>query len=197
MKKIALALVCAAALMLGACTTQTGGSSSSSSLPSIGSSSSSPDSSSASGSSSSSPAGESSSQSEEEPLAQNTAFDEMMEGLAGYQQGTAGSSLKVYVAACGVLNFSQQYDAAQEEAFRADLEAYLQGADALTLEAIVLGQEDVKNTIEDLLTNGVQSQAEMLESAGNPNQYDQYDREKYEAVAQIFDEILQSYNTAA
>ena len=39
----------------------------------------------------------------------------MMSALSGYQQGTAGSHLKQYTAACGVLNFAQQYDSNQEE----------------------------------------------------------------------------------
>ena len=62
----------------------------------------------------SSQAEESSSQAEEI----DPAVREMMEALAGYQPGTAGSSLKVYIAACGVLDYAEEYDAAKEETLR-------------------------------------------------------------------------------
>ena len=48
------------------------------------------------------------------------AVREMMEALEGYQPGTAGSSLKVYIAACGVLDYAEEYDAAKEETLRSD-----------------------------------------------------------------------------
>ena len=108
----------------------------------------------------------------------STPFGEMMSALSGYQQGTAGSHLKQYTAACGVLNFAQQYDSNQEEQLRSDLDEYLNAASAETI---------------DILSNGVDGVADILNDAGNPNQYDEYDPEKYEAVAGILKETLAAY----
>ena len=131
----------------------------------------------------SSQAEESSSQAEEI----DPAVREMMEALAGYQPGTAGSSLKVYIAACGVLDYAEEYDAAKEETLRSDAAAWLAQADALTRE----GQEAVKQAAEAILAGSEESKA-LLADAGNPNRYESYHPERYEAVMQVLDDLLQA-----
>ena len=115
------------------------------------------------------------------------AVREMMEALAGYQPGTAGSSLKVYIAACGVLDYAEEYDAAKEETLRSDAAAWLAQADALTRE----GQEAVKQAAEAILSGSEESKA-LLADAGNPNRYESYHPERYEAVMQVLDDLLQA-----
>ena len=105
----------------------------------------------------------------------STPFGEMMSALSGYQQGTAGSHLKQYTAACGVLNFAQQYDSNQEEQLRS----------AETIDILAEGCGNVDFAAREILSNGVDGVADILNDAGNPNQYDEYDPEKYEAVAGI------------
>ena len=122
-------------------------------------------------------------------------FDEMMEALAAYQPGTAGSSLKVYIAACGVLNFSEQFDTSEAEQLQINLEAYLEDADQLAIEAIAAGQADVKSAAEAILDGGAESVKNVLESAGNPNRYNSYSREKYDQVAAILDNVFALYTT--
>ena len=115
----------------------------------------------------------------------STPFGEMMSALSGYQQGTAGSHLKQYTAACGVLNFAQQYDSNQEEQLRSDLDEYLNAASAETIDILAEGCGNVDFAAREILSNGVDGVADILNDAGNPNQYDEYDPEKYEAVAGI------------
>ena len=120
-------------------------------------------------------------------------FGEMMSALSGYQQGTAGSHLKQYTAACGVLNFAQQYDSNQEEQLRSDLDEYLNAASAETIDILAEGCGNVDFAAREILSNGVDGVADILNDAGNPNQYDEYDPEKYEAVAGILKETLAAY----
>ena len=115
----------------------------------------------------------------------STPFGEMMSALSGYQQGTAGSHLKQYTAACGVLNFAQQYDS--------DLDEYLNAASAETIDILAEGCGNVDFAAREILSNGVDGVADILNDAGNPNQYDEYDPEKYEAVAGILKETLAAY----
>ena len=110
----------------------------------------------------------------------------MMSALSGYQQGTAGSHLKQYTAACGVLNFAQQYDSS-------DLDEYLNAASAETIDILAEGCGNVDFAAREILSNGVDGVADILNDAGNPNQYDEYDPEKYEAVAGILKETLAAY----
>ena len=135
----------------------------------------------------SSQAEESSSQVEEI----DPAVREMMEALAGSQSGTAGSSLKVYIAACGVLDYAEEYDAAKEKTLRSDAAAWLAQADALTREGLLEGQEAVKQAAEEILSGSEESKA-LLADAGNPNRYESYHPERYKAVMQVLDDLLQA-----
>lgn len=170
MKRILAVLMCMSLLMLAGCSD-------------AGSSSSEPE----SQQSSSSQAEESSSEPEE---AIDPAVQEMMEALAVYQPGTAGSSLKAYIAACGVLNYAEEYDSSGEETLRSSAAAWLEQADELTLECLQEGWEAVQSTAEEILTGSEESKA-MLADAGNPNRYESYDAARYEEVSGILGELLE------
>ena len=92
----------------------------------------------------------------------STPFGEMMSALSGYQQGTAGSHLKQYTAACGVLNFAQQYDSNQEEQLRSDLDEYLNAASAETIDILAEGCGNVDFAAREILSNGVDGVADIL-----------------------------------
>ena len=103
----------------------------------------------------------------------STPFGEMMSALSSYQQGTAGSN--------------------QEEQLRSDLDEYLNAASAETIDILAEGCGNVDFAAREILSNGVDGVADILNDAGNPNQYDEYDPEKYEAVAGILKETLAAY----
>ena len=118
MKKILAVLLCGSLMMFAGCSAEQ----SSSSEPETEQSS-------------SSQAEESSSQEEESSSATEGEIDpavqEMMDALAAYQPGTAGSSLKVYIAACGVLNYAEEYDSSMEDTLRSSVEAWMAQAGKL------------------------------------------------------------------
>ena len=130
MKKILAVLLCGSLMMFAGCSAEQ----SSSSEPETEQSS-------------SSQAEESSSQEEESSSAAEGEIDpavqEMMDALAAYQPVTAGSSLKVYIAACGVLNYAEEYDSSMEDTLRSSVEAWMAQADETTLECLREGREAV------------------------------------------------------
>ena len=183
MKKSLAVLLCLSLMLFSGCSAE-GGESSSQPETSSGSTE--------SGSSQEEPQGGASAASDSE----DAAVQEMMDALAGYQPGTAGSSLKVYIAACGLLNYSEQYVPEDEEALRSGLKEYLASADELALESILQGQQDVQAAAASILEEGGQSLEGVLADAGNPNRYDQYDPQKYEQVLQILTEALSDLDSA-
>ena len=146
-------------------------------------------------SSSSEPETEQSSSSQEEESSSaaegeiDPAVQEMMDALAAYQPGTAGSSLKVYVAACGVLNYAEEYDSSMEDTLRSSAEAWMAQADETTLECLREGREAVGIAAAEILTESEESKA-LLADAGNPNKYETYHPEKYDEVVLVLHDLL-------
>ena len=171
MKKILAVLLCGSLMMFAGCSAEQ----SSSSEPETEQSS-------------SSQAEESSSQEEESSSAAEGEIDpavqEMMDALAAYQPGTAGSSLKVYVAACGVLNYAEEYDSSMEDTLRSSVEAWMAQAECLRE-----GREAVGIAAAEILTESEESKA-LLADAGNPNKYETYHPEKYDEVVLVLHELL-------
>ena len=175
MKKILAVLLCGSLMMFAGCSAEQ----SSSSEPETEQSSSSQ--------------AESSSQEEESSSAAEGEIDpavqEMMDALAAYQPGTAGSSLKVYVAACGVLNYAEEYDSSMEDTLRSSVEAWMAQADETTLECLREGREAVGIAAAEILTESEESKAQLAD-AGNPNKYETYHPEKYDEVVLVLRELL-------
>lgn len=134
--------------------------------------------------------GSTSSSSAAEPAFDTAAFDRLMSAIAGYQPGTAGSSLKLYVAACELLNFSEEYDNSFADEFRSELDTYLADADEITLMSITDGYSSVEATAQEIVTQGTDAMSEILEEAGSPNLYDSYDAGKFEEVASILSDAI-------
>lgn len=176
MKKILAVLLCGSLMMFAGCSAEQ----SSSSEPETEQSS-------------SSQAEESSSQEEESSSAAEGEIDpavqEMMDALAAYQPGTAGSSLKVYIAACGVLNYAEEYDSSMEDTLRSSVEAWMAQADETTLECLREGREAVGIAAAEILTESEESKS-LLADAGNPNKYETYHPEKYDEVVLVLHELL-------
>ena len=124
-----------------------------------------------------------------EPL-DTSAVTEMMDALTAYQPGTAGSSLKVYIAACGILNYADGYDTADEETLRQGVTAWMNAAAPDTLEMVRETFYAVTGAAEGVLAGDAESLA-LLADAGSPNRYDSYDPDRYETVKNILTELLQ------
>ena len=124
-----------------------------------------------------------------EPL-DTSAVTEMMDALTAYQPGTAGSSLKVYIAACGILNYAEGYDTADDETLRQGVTAWMNTAAPDTLEMVRETFYAVTGAAEGVLAGDAESLA-LLADAGSPNRYDSYDPDRYETVKNILTELLQ------
>ena len=124
-----------------------------------------------------------------EPL-DTSAVTEMMDALTAYQPGTAGSSLKVYIAACGILNYAEGYDTADEETLRQGVTAWMNAAAPDTLEMVRETFYAVTGAAEGVLAGDAESLA-LLADAGSLNRYDSYDPDRYETVKNILTELLQ------
>ena len=124
-----------------------------------------------------------------EPL-DTSAVTEMMDALTAYQPGTAGSSLKVYIAACGILNYAEGYDTADEETLRQGVTTWMNAAAPDTLEMVRETFYAVTGAAEGVLAGDAESLA-LLADAGSPNRYDSYDPDRYETVKNILTELLQ------
>ena len=114
----------------------------------------------------------------------------MMDALTAYQPGTAGSSLKVYIAACGILNYAEGYDTADEETLRQGVTTWMNAAAPDTLEMVRETFYAVTGAAEGVLAGDAESLA-LLADAGSPNRYDSYDPDRYETVKNILTELLQ------
>ena len=142
----------------------------------------------------SSPASAAPSQSSSSASEEESAVDRMMNALASYQSGTAGSSLKLYVAACELLNFSEDYDSSQEQELRDDFTEYLTLCGDTVRATIEEGRASVDFAAQEILTQGVDAMADLLDEAGCTDLRDSYDAEKYEQVTAILDECLASFS---
>ena len=167
MKKILAVLLCGSLMMFAGCSAEQ----SSSSEPETEQSS-------------SSQAEESSSQEEESSSAAEGEIDPAVQEMMD-----AGSSLKVYVAACGVLNYAEEYDSSMEDTLRSSVEAWMAQADETTLECLREGREAVGIAAAEILTESEESKA-LLADAGNPNKYETYHPEKYDEVVLVLHELL-------
>ena len=125
----------------------------------------------------------------DEPL-DAEAFSDMMDALEGYQPGTAGASLKLYTAACGVLNFSETYSENQADSLREALEETLSEMDAETRAQLADSFPDVDSAAQEILKKGVEAMSGILADAGNPNRYPSYDAEKYKDAVTLLTEMI-------
>lgn len=120
----------------------------------------------------------------DEPL-DAEAFGDMMDALEGYQPGTAGASLKLYTAACSVLNFSETYDSDQADSLREALEESLSKMDDETRAQLADSFPDIDSAAQEILKKGVEAMSGTLADAGNPNSYESYDSQKYADAAAV------------
>lgn len=119
-----------------------------------------------------------------------TVFDEMMQALEQYEEGTAGAGLKRLNAVFGVLNFSEQYESEQEEDLRKKIADYLKKNTNVDKELLFSKLEGIEPTAQAVFSDGVESVKEELEDAGNPERYETYSKEKYEKVLSVFQDSL-------
>lgn len=115
----------------------------------------------------------------------------MLDGIMTYQPGTAGASLKLYIATFSVLNFAETYDHDTQEPFlREDIQTYLDGLSEEQVLQIADALPEVNALAQIVFMDGVASMESALSDAGNPNAYDEYNQEKYELVMDVLESVI-------
>ena len=134
------------------------------------------------------------SQPESGPEADGNGVEELLESLMqNYQPGTAGSGMKLYQAAFQVLNYTEQYDEAHRQALEEAAAGYLDSLSGEELAALRQARQALEPAAEEILEKGAAGMQDILDSIGNPNQYETYSREKYQQAMAVIDGVLERY----
>ena len=112
-----------------------------------------------------------------------------LEGITQYEADTAGSSLKLYIAAAQLTNFTQTFTSAQSDALTQAAVDYLTELDAPALKAFTSNLALVDETARSII-NKDQTALDMLKDAGSPQAFDEYDLDRYQAAKTLIDQAL-------
>lgn len=125
-------------------------------------------------------------------------YQNALEGITNYEAGTAGSSLKIYIAAANLLNVTEQYDDAMQKTllYEATVD-YLAALDQEQLQYFKDHFAAIDQIAREIIANDQPQTKSMLEDAGSPQAYDIYDADQYEAVKTIIVEVLDDLEGAA
>lgn len=110
-----------------------------------------------------------------------TAAYQTLDGVLSVQPGTAGSSLRGVIAACGLLDWAQELP--EDEAGRLPdelLSWYL----SLSEDELALLDESLEAVLSqaDDIAADFEGAKALLDSAGNPQRHEDYDLEKWQVV---------------
>lgn len=113
------------------------------------------------------------------------ALTAALEGITYLEVGTAGSSLKVYIAAARLMDFAQEYDdATQKEALTDGALAYLfqlgENASVTLSQNLIL----VNNAAQGIFS-GDETALAAWEDAGSPGEYDSYSADRFNSVMAV------------
>ena len=117
-----------------------------------------------------------------------------LSGLAQYEPGTAGSSLKLYIAAAGLLNFTQTYTDNQASALAEASAVFLQDLDEGALQTLCAQLPAIDAAAQKIIAGDDPSTIDLLEEAGSPQAYDDYDAARYASVWLIFTQAADRQN---
>ncbi len=112
-----------------------------------------------------------------------------LEGITQYEADTAGSSLKLYIAAAQLTNFTQTFTSAQSDALTQAAADYLTELDAPALKAFTSNLALVDETALSIISKD-QTALDMLKDAGSPQAFDEYDLDRYQAAKTLIDQAL-------
>lgn len=112
-------------------------------------------------------------------FAEYTAAYQALDGVLGAQIGTAGSSLKCAIAACGLLDWAQELP--EEACLREEILSWWMG---LTEDKQATLDECLEAVLEqaDAIAADFAGAKDLLESAGNPQTHEGYDPDKWQVV---------------
>ena len=116
-----------------------------------------------------------------------TSCQAALNGVTQYEPGTAGSSLKVYIAAAKLLNAAQL---AADSDMSAVTDAYLDALSAESLQRFTDNLPSIDETARLIIQGTDPTVQSMLEDAGSPQAFDHYDPDRYETLKAVIDQSL-------
>ena len=110
-----------------------------------------------------------------------------LNGVTQYEPGTAGSSLKICIAAAKLLNAAQL---AADSDMSAVTDAYLDALSAESLQRFADNLPSIDETARLIIQGTDPSVQGMLEDADSPQAFDNYDLDRYETLKAAVDQSL-------
>lgn len=101
-----------------------------------------------------------------------SGLEAALDGITNFEQGSAGSSLKCVIAAANLLNWLEESDQTEEQLLTA-VSDYLSSLTDEKRKDFRDHLQPVLDSCEDIVS-GSDGIAGLLDSAGNPQQYDSY-----------------------
>ena len=122
-------------------------------------------------------------------------FQEALSGIGNFEQGTAGSSLKAYTVAAGLLNWLHDVGTLPTQEMEEQNYHYLNALDAAQQESFAANFETIQQAAEQIADNTDEAR-EMLEEAGSPQKYDSYSRTDLDAATGIIQKAIEGEKAA-
>ena len=117
----------------------------------------------------------------------------VLDDINEYRPGTLGSSLKICIVAFSFIDFSQEDAASDTTTFTDVASGYIAALDDEHLQFFKENVVKIEEIAEQLFTDGLESLLPRLDDAGNPQKYEQYDKEKYDALMDALKGVLENF----
>ena len=124
-----------------------------------------------------------------------TGFQETLSGIGNFEQGTAGSSLKAYTVAAGLLNWLHDVGTLPTQEMEEQSYHYLNALDAAQQESFFANFETIRQAAQQI-ADGTDEAKGMLSDAGNPQKYDSYSRADLDTATDIIQKAIEGENAA-
>lgn len=122
-------------------------------------------------------------------------FNETLSGIGNFEQGTAGSSLKAYTVAAGLLNWLHDVGTLPTQEMEEQTYHYLNALDETQLESFAANFDTIRQAAEQI-ADGTEDAKALLEDAGNPQQYDSYSRTDLDTANNIIEQAIEGVKAA-
>lgn len=116
------------------------------------------------------------------------AYHKVLDQIKEYEEGTAGSSLKIAIVAANLLNYTEQAPLSQKK-LKKETKAYISDLTEIERGSFQQNFIEVDQMALEILGKKDHIQ-ELLDDAGNPQKYDTYSMKKYSKMRIVIQEEL-------
>lgn len=121
-----------------------------------------------------------------------TGYDatKMMDSIMSVFPGSAGSSLRTYIAAFEVLNLSERYNDGDKQAVEEALAMHVAALPDFSIDNMKETVDEIDTIASKVFSDGVEALSAELSDVGNPNEYDSYSKANYDKVIKLIKTAL-------